>query len=244
LDRAINPYRGCAHSCAYCYAQDVLRFEPGREWGQVVEVKTNLVQQLEKELEKGPKGVYGIGTVTDPYQPLEREHGLTRGCLEVLRRREACASILTKSDLVLRDLDILRGWTRAEVGISIGCADDTISAVLEPCAPPPTVRFHALKTLVEAGVSTYLMAAPIVGGVSDDLPMLASLVDKAALSGVTRIMWDKYNPKPMASARLRRVLDGSALRGRAKSSPPDWPRTRASLASLASERGLHIVDAF
>jgi DNA repair photolyase len=210
----------------------------------VVEVKTNIVQQLEKELEKGPKGVYGIGTVTDPYQPLEREHGLTRGCLEALRRREARVSILTKSDLVLRDLYILRGWTGAEVGISIACSDDMVSAVLEPCVPSPTVRFHALKTLVEAGVNTYLMAAPIVGGVSDDLSMLASLVDKAAASGVTRIMWDKYNPKPMASVRLRRALDGSAVRRRDKSSPPDWAHTKASLASLASARGLHLVDAF
>src|SRR5512137_1135841 len=105
LDFALNPYRGCSHRCVYCYAQDVTRFEMGKPWGEEIVVKTNIVAALKKQLEKKSQGVFGIGTVTDPYQPLEKEYELTRGCLSLLRRKGASVSILTKSDLVTRDLD-------------------------------------------------------------------------------------------------------------------------------------------
>src|SRR4030065_2036625 len=103
LDWALNPYRGCGHACSYCDAQDVTRFEMARPWGDVIEVKTNFVGNLRRDLEKNSKGVYGLGTVTDPYQPLEERYELTRGSLALLKRFRARVSILTKSDLVLRD---------------------------------------------------------------------------------------------------------------------------------------------
>lgn len=216
LDWALNPYRGCSHACSYCYAQDVTRFELARPWGSVVEVKANIVTMLRKELARGPRGVYGIGTVTDPYQPLESKHGLTRGCLALLKGKGARISVLTKSDLVLRDLDILRGWKGAEVGLSIGCVDEQVAPVIEPGAPPPRRRLKALSELSSAGVEVYLMAAPIIPGLSDGEEMIVELVSSAHDAGVKRIMWDKWNPKPVASTRLSLALaelDGGVPQG-------------------------------
>ncbi len=245
LDWAINPYRGCAHSCVYCYAQDVTRFEPSRSWGEVVEVKIGIVQSLKMELEKGrTAGVYGIGTVTDPYQPLEKEYELTRGCLSLLKRHAARVSILTKSDLVLRDLEILRSWTGAEVGISIGCADRNVAKVLEPGAPAPDKRFRALQKLSEEGVDAYLMAAPIILGLSDSEASIAELVRLAGESGVHRIIWDKYNSKPMASDRMARTLSSAGLGRTANHADEDAENVRKVLVEECRRSGIDLEDAF
>ncbi len=243
LDRALNPYRGCEHSCAYCYAQDVTRFETGRPWGAIVEVKVDIVQRLKRELERGLGGVYGVGTVTDPYQPLEARHQLTRGCLSMLKRYGAQASVLTKSELVIRDIDILQGWESVEVGMSIACVDEEVARIIEPGAPPPQSRFEALSSLVKAGVDVYLMAAPIVPGISDSKPLLEALVGATADAGVRRVMWDPWNPKPIASARLEHALElagkeAVAARSRANIS------ASAQLRDLCSAHGIQLVDAF
>jgi DNA repair photolyase len=174
----------------------------------VIEVKSNLVRLLKKELERGNKGVYGIGTVTDPYQPVERERELTRGCLRELRARDARVSILTKSDLVLRDLDLLSGWKTAEVGMSIAMASEELASVVEPLAPSPRRRIAALERLAREGISTYLMAAPIIKDIGDAEDQIRELVGLAHRSGVQRIIWDVYNPKPMARIRLSSALAG------------------------------------
>lgn len=244
LDWALNPYRGCGHACSYCYAQDVTRFEMARPWGDVVEVKVNIVSRLKDELRNGVRGVYGIGTVTDPYQPAERKFELTRRCLEVLRREGAKVSILTKSDLVLRDLDLLRGWEGAEVGVSIGCSDDRIAQVIEPGAPSPSTRFSALKSLSEAGIDIYLMAAPIVSPYCDSEQQLVELVTRATAARVRRLMWDKFNPKPCAGARLRRAIESSDL---LRAHPPgtaDWKAVKAVLKRECQAHGIELLDAF
>ena len=244
LDWAINPYRGCGHACAYCYAQDVTRFEMSRAWGDVVEVRVNIVTRLKKELQKGASGVYGVGTVTDPYQPLERKHELTRGCLRLLRGAGATVSILTKSDLVLRDLDILSGWPDVEVGISVGCCDDEVASRIEPGASSPSARFGALSALADAGVDVYLMAAPIIPGVCDSEGMLVQLVKASADVGVRRIMWDKYNPKPMAGARIRRALSACGTTTTLAQSPSVVQRVRSILERECSTRKIELMDAF
>ena len=243
LDLAINPYRGCEHSCAYCYAQDVTRFEMDRPWGEVVETKVNIARQLKRELSRGTKGVYGVGTVTDPYQPLEEELELTRGCLSLLRRFDADTSILTKSDLIVRDMDLMADWDGLEVGMSIACADDVTAALVEPRAPPPTRRFEALARLSAEGVDVYLMAAPIIPTLSDSEEQVDVLVASAHASGVRRIMWDMWSPKPVATGRLRAALEHagfdlpSDLRAAAKV-------TGDRLAKACSEKGIQLVSAF
>ena len=244
LDWAINPYRGCAHACRYCYAQDVTRFEMDKEWGSVVEAKINIVSRLKKELEKGAKGVYGIGTVTDPYQPAEKEYELTRGCLVQLKRAKARASILTKSDLVLRDSDILSDWDGSEVGISIGCPYDDVASVTEPGACPPSRRFAALARLSEAGITNYLMAAPILPGMCDSKEAFEDLVQGATEAGVSRIIWDMFNPKPLAAARLRLALSSKELTLRSSSERSNVDSVRAILARQCSIHGIELIDAF
>jgi len=222
----------------------VTRFEADKEWGSVVEAKINIVSRLKRELEKGTEGVYGVGTVTDPYQPAEREYELTRGCLVLLKRTNAKVSILTKSDLVLRDLDVLAGWDGAEVGISISCTDDDVAAIIEPGACPPSRRFNALAELSRADVSSYLMAAPILPGVCDSEESLKNLVARANDVGVRKIIWDVFNPKPMASSRLNSALTSRGL----AASPPHKGDRIAALRSIihreCSSRGIELADAF
>ena len=244
LDWAVNPYRGCSHACAYCYAQDVTRFETGRLWGDVVEAKTNIVSRLKNELSKGSEGVYGIGTVTDPYQPAEKEYELTRGCLSVLKRYGARISILTKSDLVLRDLDILSGWRGAEVGITVSTMDDRVCGVIEPGAPSAETRVGALRKLVGSGVDVYLMAAPIIPGVSDSGDSLGRLVEAARDAGVRRIMWDMYNPKPLADARLRASLGNLGVGPEVLRAEKVQQGVREVLSDQCGSYGIKLVDAF
>jgi DNA repair photolyase len=244
LDWAINPYRGCGHACSYCYAQDVTRFETGKEWGSVIEVKINIVQRLKKELEKSAEGVYGIGTVTDPYQPVEKQYELTRGCLVLLKRAGAKLSILTKSDLILRDLDIISDWDGAEVGISIGCPYDDVAAVTEPGACSPSKRFEVLAALSRAGISSYLMAAPILPGVCDSEEALKVLVSLGAKAGVRRIIWDVFNPKPMATPRLRRSLSSKGLALGPLHTKSEINSLRRILSFECSALGIGLSDAF
>jgi DNA repair photolyase len=244
LDWALNPYRGCSHGCLYCYVQDVTRFALDRQWGTTVEAKINIASKLKKELAKGLEGVVGVGTVTDPYQPVEADLELTRSCLSVLKRYGARISILTKSCLVLRDLDMIEGWEAAEVGMSIACLDEEVTSILEPAASPPTERFEALRRLSAHGVDVYLMAAPIVPSLTDSEDQLEALVDMAYDSGVRRIMWDGFNPRPLATERLLSgfpLLRQSVDRGRCVERSA---RSREVLASRCRSRGIALVDAF
>jgi DNA repair photolyase len=215
-----------------------------KEWGSVVEAKINIVSKLKKELEKGAKGIYGMGTVTDPYQPAEREYELTRGCLVQLKRAKARVSILTKSDLVLRDSDILADWDESEVGISIGCPYDNVASVTEPGASPPSRRFAALARLSEAGITSYLMAAPILPGIGDSREAFEDLVQRAAETGVSRIIWDVFNPKPLATARLKLALSSKGFALRSPSGRSDADAVRALLAHQCTIRGIELMDAF
>ncbi len=244
LDWAVNPYRGCSHACAYCYAQDVTRFDARSPWGSIVEVRVNIVQRLRRELSRRCEGVYGVGTVTDPYQPLEARHKLTRGCLSILKRSEARTSILTKSNLVLRDIDILSEWPDVEVGLSVGTIDERASSVIEPGAPPPKLRFEALRKLADSGIDVYLMAAPIIPAISDDEPSLRRLVELADLSGVRRIMWDGWNPKPIAKKRLEASVVSSELMEPFDGTRRIHPGAASVLREECRIRGIDLIDAF
>lgn len=244
LDWALNPYRGCSHSCAYCYAQDVTRFELGRPWGEVVEAKINIASKLERELAKASGGVIGIGTVTDPYQPIEEEYRLTRHCLEQIARTSARASILTKADLVLRDLDLLCRMDGVEVGVSIGIHDESIASVVEPRAPSVKRRFEVLRSLSENGIDAYLMVAPIIPGIADSPESLRALIRDASAAGVKRVMWDRFNSKPMASARLRAALAAGNLPKLRLWTSHESEAARRVLSTECEMRGIQLLDAF
>ncbi len=159
----LNPYIGCQHGCRYCYAVFMKRFTGHKEpWGKFVDIKINAPQLLAKELERAHRREVIISSVTDPYQPLERRYKLTRACLEILLKQQFPISILTKSSLVLRDIDILTRFDHCEVGITITTDKDKIRKIFEPYSPPIQERIRTLRTLHQQGIRTYVFIGPIL----------------------------------------------------------------------------------
>lgn len=169
-DYVINPYTGCRFGCAYCYASFMGRFisKDVNEWGEYVFIKENAPELLLNELShlknKGRGKTIFFSSVTDPYQGMEAKYQLTRKCLEVLNEFgfEGEISILTKSDLVLRDLDILRNIKKVEVGLTITSTDDSISRYFEKYAPAVSQRIRALTTLNDNNIDTYAFVGPLL----------------------------------------------------------------------------------
>ena len=141
IDYCINPYTGCSHGCKYCYATFLKRFTGHEEaWGSFVDVKINAPEILQRQMKNAPRGNIMISSVTDPYQPVEDQYKLTRQCLEVLLAYQFPVSILTKSSLVLRDLDLIKRFKEMEVGITITTDNDKIREIFEPNAPSIETR--------------------------------------------------------------------------------------------------------
>jgi DNA repair photolyase len=166
VSHVINPYLGCSHGCRYCYAvfmRKYSRTHAQAPWGSFVECKGNVVGLLRKELARRKKpGSVMLSSVCDPYQPAEQTWQLTRGCLEVLRDFGWEVEILTRSPLVLRDLDLVGTMPQVSVGFSIGTDNEQVRSVLEPGAPPLHLRVEALRELRSAGISTWVFIAPIL----------------------------------------------------------------------------------
>lgn len=130
VDYCINPYVGCFHACKYCYATFMKRFTGHTEaWGSFVDVKVNAPDVLQKQLKNKVKGRVMVSSVTDAYQPIEAKYKLTRKCLEILLQNQFPVDILTKSPLVLRDLDLIKKFKDIEVGVTITTNDDKIRKV-------------------------------------------------------------------------------------------------------------------
>jgi DNA repair photolyase len=175
FDRSINPYRGCEHGCIYCYARPThcyLGHSPGLDFETKLYAKTNGAALLEEELAKSGyvPATIALGAVTDPYQPIEREYRITRSILEVLERTGHPVGIVTKSALVVRDLDILARMAErnlVRVAISVTTLDRRVARKMEPRAATPPRRLEAIRQLSEAGVPVSAMVAPIVPGLTD-----------------------------------------------------------------------------
>ncbi|MEN6479843.1 MAG: radical SAM protein [Anaerolineales bacterium] len=178
----INPYTGCQHGCSYCYARFMKRFTGHREpWGEFVDVKVNAVELLSREVVRKRPGRVWVSGVCDPYQPVEAQYRLTRGCLEVLAEQDWPVTVQTRSPLVLRDRDVFLRLKQGEVGLTITTADDDIRAILEPNAPPIAERARALAELHAAGIRTYVMIAPMLPGAEGLPALLAGTVDRVLL---------------------------------------------------------------
>ncbi len=175
FDRSINPYRGCEHGCSYCYARPTHAFmglSPGLDFESKLFVKTNAVELLRQELlAPGYKPrTIALGANTDPYQPIERSHRLTRRVLEVLAEYGHPVGIVTKSALVVRDLDILKPMAErglVKVAISLTTLDPKLARSMEPRAATPAKRLGAIEMLSAAGIPTVAMVAPIIPAVND-----------------------------------------------------------------------------
>jgi DNA repair photolyase len=175
FDRSINPYRGCEHGCIYCFARPThvyLGLSPGLDFETRLFAKPDAPALLEKELRKPGYQVAPIafGTNTDPYQPIEKQRRITRALLEVLDRANHPLTIVTKSSLVLRDLDILASMARrnlCSVALSITTLDRDLARVMEPRATTPARRLEAVRLLTAAGVPVQVLVAPIIPAIND-----------------------------------------------------------------------------
>ena len=159
----LDTYVGCEHRCCYCYALN----QAETDWAQEILIHEDLVDKLQHELSGiSPQTIY-IGCNSDPYQPAERTHGQTRQTLEVLAEREFSACILTKSDLVVRDIDLLAGMPEASAGISLAFQNDDDRRLFEAETPSNNRRVDALKRLKAAGVDTYALICPVMPLITD-----------------------------------------------------------------------------
>jgi DNA repair photolyase len=188
----VNPYRGCTHSCHYCFARayhTYLDMGVGDDFSSKIVVKTNVVEVLRREL-ASPKWTaehVAMGTATDPYQHCEGRYQLTRGVLEALADFANPMSMLTKSTMILRDLDLFRRLnevTSVTVSMSVGTLDERVRRVVEPGTPPGRRRLDILRRFAEAGIRTSVLVAPILPGLTDDDEHLDEVLAACAEAGV------------------------------------------------------------
>lgn len=204
-DYCINCYVGCEHACVYCYAAYYTKkyTQHKEEWGSFVDVKTNSSEILRKEVLRKRKGSVFLSSLTDPYQPLEKDYELTRKCLETLQRNNFSVCIQTKSSLVLRDLDILKKFKECEVGFTITTLNEKTRKDFEPFSSPVEEKLNALKVLRENKIKTYVFFGPVLPFISDQ--NLEEFFEK--LSGLADYFFvDRLNLKPGVRERCEKVL--------------------------------------
>jgi len=247
MDYALNPYTGCQHGCVYCYAEFMKKYTNHSEpWGEFVDVKINIVDRLRQQIKRIKLGTIMISTVTDAYQPVEEKYQLTRQCLEVLANTNFLVVIQTKSDLVLRDIDVLRKIKDKEVGFTITCPDPKVEKLFEPFAVDVERRFEALTKLKENNIPTFVFFGPILPYYSDSLETLKLFFERLQKIGVKYVLLDKMNylkgkmkkispiikDFPYATMFYEDVLDRADIY-------PEWLKSQLALAlskfSLKSE---------
>jgi len=191
----INPYRGCSHSCLYCFARPThtyLGFDAGRDFEREIVVKVNVPEVLRVELARSSwKGEHvAMGTNTDPYQWVEGRYKLMRGIWEALRDAANPCSVLTKSPLLLRDLDLMReiaAVTAISANLSVPAVDEKARRASEPHTPNPRARLEAVAELNRAGIPTGVLVAPLMPGINDDPRQVQEILEAATEAGATGI---------------------------------------------------------
>lgn len=202
IDYALNPYIGCEHSCVYCYGPDLCRRyqDVALNWGSKVLIKSNIVNVVRDEVKRLKKGVVGISTITDPYQPIEGRLGITREVIKILLNHGFKVSIQTKSNLVLRDLDIID--KSVDVGITITTLDDELASKLEPRAPKPSLRARTAYEIASRDIELWIFMGPLIPLINDDLKSISNVVEFAS-SINAYVIYDKLNVKPLTLYNLR-----------------------------------------
>lgn len=204
----INPYRGCEFACKYCYARythEFMEMRDGLDFERKIYVKQHAAALLRKELRQVKPGEeIAIGTATDPYQPAERKFEVTRAVLEELARHRGLElGISTKSNLVLRDVELLQEIARqnsVSVSVTITTLDVQLARILEPRAPRPDLRLEAVRQLSAAGISAGVSCAPVLPGITDSPRNLESLVRATAEAGGQHIFANPLFLKPCSAA--------------------------------------------
>ncbi len=222
-DYVVNPYSGCAFGCVYCYAEFTRKFtgHMDEQWGKYVDAKINTPEVFEKEIanltkkvikknefKTGNRPVIFFGSVTDPYQGVEAKYELTKKCLEIIAKSEIKnnldISLLTKSPLVTRDIEILKQIPNLEVGMTISSIDDNISRIFECYAPPSSLRILALKKLNEAGIKTYAFVGPLLPHFVANEENLRKLFKEIKESGTKKVWAEHIN---LSWGKLSRLIE-------------------------------------
>ena len=197
FDRSINPYRGCEHGCIYCFARPThsyLGLSPGLDFETQIIARPNAAEVLERELRRKSYSVatLAIGTNTDPYQPVEKDLGIMRECLEVLSAFNHPVAIVTKGTLIERDIDLLAGMAGrnlVHVGVSVTTMDRRLSRLMEPRVPSPDRRLKTIQRLSDAGIPVRVMMAPVVPSITDhEIEAVLSASKQAGAKAASWIM--------------------------------------------------------
>jgi DNA repair photolyase len=211
----INPYRGCEFACKYCYARythEFMEMHDGRDFERKIYVKQHAANLLRQEIRQVKAGEdIAIGTATDPYQPAERRFEITRTVLEEFARCSGLQmGIITKSDLVVRDTELLATIAknnRLYVNLTITTLDTRLARLLEPRAPRPDLRLQAVRKLNEAGIPTGVSCSPVLPGITDSPRDLAALVQAVAKAGGKHIFANPLFLKPCSAAVFMPFLE-------------------------------------
>jgi DNA repair photolyase len=211
----INPYRGCEFACKYCYARythEFMEMRDGMDFERKIFVKQHAGNLLRQELRRvRPGEQIAIGTATDPYQPAERRFEVTRGILEELVRHEGLElGIITKGNLILRDLDLLTQIglkNRLMVNVTITTLNVDLARILEPRAPRPDLRMETVRKLSQAGLRTGVSCSPVIPGITDSLRNLEALVRATAEAGGKHIFANPLFLKPCSAAVFMPFLE-------------------------------------
>lgn len=212
-----------------------------------MDVKVNAAEVLRREVQGKPRRTVGVGTVTDPYQPLEAKFGLTRECLRLLSEHGFPVCVQTKSDLILRDVDLLSG-ENCEVGVTLTTMDEGIARALEPAASPPRRRGRVLEEFSSRGVSTWLFLGPLLPSLTDSEEAVREVVEVAAATG-SLVIYDRLNLRRGVMERLAgvlrelspeslRILLSPSLRSRA------WREERERVERICRGMGVRCEPAF
>ncbi len=204
----INPYRGCEFGCQYCYARythEFMEMRDGAEFEQKIYVKQHTADLLRRELKKVKSGEpIALGTATDPYQPAERRYEITRSILEEFARHRGFElGIVSKSNLMVRDIEILRAaaqHNRLSIHITITTMSTELARILEPRAPRPDLRMDAVRQLSQAGLDVGVSSSPVLPGITDAPADLEAVVSAAAAAGARHIFAGPLFLKPCSSA--------------------------------------------
>ncbi|HXG03334.1 MAG TPA: radical SAM protein [Candidatus Binatia bacterium] len=253
---SLNPYMGCAHRCTFCYVRAFERRADrpaGEDYGRSVRVKINVVEVLRRELARPSwrREVVAIGAATDPYQPAEGRYRLTRGCLAALAAGRNPFGLITRSPMIVRDIDVLQeAARRAEVDItfSIPTLDEDIRRRTEPGTAPARQRLRALRMLVDAGLDTGVGIAPILPGITDSVENLSAVMRAARDAGATNVWCNLLYLRPGTREHFLEHLarDWPALlpryerlyRGRAYLRSTDAEPVRALVKRLREQLGI------
>lgn len=239
---SVNPYSGCMHACTYCYVPDTVKAER-RRWGSYAIVKRDLPTRLARAMQTSPKLTVYLSTATDPYQPVEAEHEITRRCLEVLVRKDWPVEVLTRSPLVLRDLDLLTQLSQVRVGLSVPTLDDEVRRAIEPKAPAIPARLRTLRKLSAAGIATFANYTPACPPTTHD----AAAVAKAFLgAGVHRVNSKGFQRKQTALVPLFDRLVGTKWEDLTRffASEPRQEAWQAELGAAFCKLGLPLSTPF